>query len=63
VTERVMVLNHTGTLVWQWCDGTRNREEILQKLGEEFGDLDREAAGHDLESFYQELDAMGFLVS
>lgn len=44
---RVIALNETAALVWQLCDGTRTRAEIVALIGEAYPEADAVAADVD----------------
>jgi len=47
-------LNYLGGEIWKLCDGTRDREQVLESLMELF-DADRDTVKRDLDAF---LDGM-----
>ena len=46
----VYTLNETGAFIWELIDGTRNIEEIINSVTEEY-DIDHESAVEDVFSF------------
>jgi methyltransferase-like protein len=50
----VYTLNETGAYIWELIDGTRNVEEIINSLVEEY-DTDRETAAADVFEFAENL--------
>lgn len=56
--EEVMVLNRTGSAVWELSDGKRDAEEVARQLTERF-DVPIETARIDLEQLYDDLIAAG----
>lgn len=51
---QVNVLNPIGTRMWELMDGTRNIQQIVDTICEEF-DVAEEEAKRDLEEFLQQL--------
>ena len=62
-TEKIKVLNHTGLLLWGWCDGTHTAPELVTMLSERFGSMAPEILKDDVYRFVQELLNMEFLES
>jgi hypothetical protein len=54
-------LNAVGQLIWNLCDGTRTRQDILQSLKAEFEAVDEKTLATDLDDFIRDLVANGFL--
>lgn len=50
----VYTLNETGAFIWELIDGTRNVEEIINSLVEEFN-IDRQTATADIFEFAENL--------
>jgi hypothetical protein len=61
-TSRFFVLNRTMTFVWRRCDGAHGIAEMLDELGGEFSEVDREAAEGDLKKALGELASLGLVV-
>lgn len=53
-TGKVFVLNETGSLIWEMCDGKRSVDELAAYLAADFGILP-EQAGADVLELIQEL--------
>jgi methyltransferase-like protein len=51
----VYTLNETGAFIWELIDGTRNVEEIINSLVEEY-DIDRQTATADIFEFAENLN-------
>jgi peroxiredoxin len=58
--DRAMVLNPTGTLVWQCLDGDVSLGELAREIGDELG-ADPELVGIDVVEFARALGASGLL--
>jgi len=50
----VYTLNETGAFIWELIDGTRNVEEIINSLVEEYN-IDRQTATADILEFAENL--------
>ncbi len=50
----VYTLNETGAFIWELIDGSRNVEEIINKLVEEYN-IDKETATTDVFEFAENL--------
>lgn len=61
-SSRFFVLNRTMTFVWRRCDGAHGLPEMLDELGTEFAEVDRETAAGDLERALRELTSLGLVV-
>jgi hypothetical protein len=57
----IQTLNEVGTLIWQLADG-RPIAEIVDAVVNEF-EVERIQAATDVESFVQDLEGRGWLVS
>jgi Coenzyme PQQ synthesis protein D (PqqD) len=57
----VKSLNASGDLVWNLCDGTRTRNDILVALKNHFSDVDSNTLGNDLDDFIREMVVKRFL--
>lgn len=55
------LLNATGRLVWNLCDGRRTCQDILQALKSHFDDIEESTLAHDLNQFICDQVAHGFL--
>jgi hypothetical protein len=60
-TERVKVLNHTGLLLWNCCDGAHTRADLVARLADEYPDVDREVLVADVDRFLGDLSELGLL--
>ncbi len=59
-TGKVFVLNETGGLIWEMCDGERSVDQVAAHLAAEFGILP-EQAGEDVLGLIQELAKRGLV--
>lgn len=50
----IYVLNEVGALIWEFIDGKRDIDEILDRILETY-DMERETANNDLLSFINQL--------
>lgn len=57
-TSEAMVLNATGTLVWDLSDGTRDVDAVAREVSARY-EVSEEAARVDVEALYQQLIAAG----
>ena len=48
-TGEIKVANPTALLIWQLCDGTRTKADVLRALEEEFEGVDRDVLENDLD--------------
>ena len=60
-TRAIHVLNPTGILVWELCDGRHNPEEIEQALRDEFQADDRTGILEDVRHILERFHAEGLL--
>ncbi len=60
-TNQIRVLNATGLLVWQLCDGSHALPDIVAALKESFDDVPEERVSSDVEAFVQDMQASGFI--
>jgi hypothetical protein len=60
-TERIKVLNRTGLLLWNWCDGTRTRADLVAGLAGEYPTVDREVLAGDVDRFLEDLAELGLV--
>lgn len=60
-TERIKVLNHTGFLVWNLCDGQHTQADVADSLSEEYASVARDLVVADVEAFVQDLLDLGFV--
>jgi PqqD family protein of HPr-rel-A system len=54
-TGEIKLLNETGAFIYQLLDGKHSKEEILNRLMEEYDCADRTKAEKDLDTFLQEM--------
>lgn len=59
-SDEVLVLNDTGTILWQMVDGRRSAEEILKDFSAEY-DTDIEETRRDIEEFLYSLYKSGLI--
>jgi hypothetical protein len=57
----IKVTNHTGYLIWQLCDGTHTRGEVLDALQSAFDGVDEEILASDLDAFLADLESQGLV--
>ncbi len=57
-TSEAMVLNATGTLVWDLSDGTRDVDAVAREVSARY-EVSEEAARLDVEVLYQQLIEAG----
>ena len=60
-TRAIHVLNSTGILVWELCDGRHSPEEIEQALREEFGAGEKTGILEDVRNIIERFHAEGLL--
>ena len=60
-TNQIRVLNATGLLVWQLCDGGHALPGIVAALKESFDGVPEDQAASDVDEFVQEMQASGFI--
>jgi hypothetical protein len=60
-TERIKVLNRTGLLLWNWCDGAHTRADLVAGLVGEYPAVQRDVLQADVERFLLELAELGLL--
>jgi hypothetical protein len=60
-TERVKVLNRTGLLLWDRCDGTRTRKDLVSELAAEYPEVEQEALSADVDRYLADLAVLGLL--
>lgn len=54
-TGEIKVANSTALFIWQLCDGTRTKADVLRALEEEF-EVGREVLEKDLDAFIEDLE-------
>jgi hypothetical protein len=59
--EKSKLLNSTGRLIWNLCDGAHDRQDILDALKTHYGDVDENSLAQDMDSFLAELLAQDYL--
>lgn len=62
-SRQAIVLNPTGTTLWQFLSEPQTREQLTQKLCERFEGLETERARADVETFITDLTAREVLES
>lgn len=60
-TNQIRVLNATGLLVWQLCDGRHAVPDIVAALKQAFDGAPEDQVTDDVQEFVQEMQASGFL--
>jgi Coenzyme PQQ synthesis protein D (PqqD) len=60
-TERLKVLNRTGFLLWQWCDGRHTLGDLVGMMCDRYGTMEQEVVRSDIESFFQEMLDLGLV--
>jgi hypothetical protein len=60
-TGEIKVANPTAFFIWQLCDGTRTKADVLRALEEEFEGVDRDVLEKDLDTFIQDLENQGLM--
>lgn len=60
-TNQIRVLNATGLLVWQLCDGSHPLPDIAAALAESFDGAPEGQVGSDVEAFIQDMQDHGFI--
>ena len=60
-TGDIKVANPTALFVWQLCDGTRTKADVLCALEEEFEDVDRGVLERDLDAFIEDTANQGLM--
>ena len=60
-TDRIRVLNSTGTFIWQLCDGDNDLESIAAALRESFEDAPGDQVSQQMEEFINEMIESGFV--
>ena len=60
-TERIKVLNRTGLLLWNWCDGDHSRADLVAALAGEYPSVDRDLLEADVERFLGDLADLGLV--
>jgi hypothetical protein len=61
-TSKFFVLNRTMAFLWKHCDGGHSLPELVEKLQQEFADVDSATAQADLEKALQDLVSLGLVV-
>jgi hypothetical protein len=60
-TERIKVLNRTGLLLWNWCDGRHTRDDLVAGLAGEYPGVDRDVLAGDVDRFLGDLADLDLL--
>ncbi len=60
-TGEVRVVNPTGLLLWELCDGTHEVEDLVGALAEEFREVPADEIRHDVTAFTEDLLGSGLL--
>jgi len=60
-TNQVKVLNPTGLLIWQQCDGAHAVSEIVAALQTTFEDAPADAIAQDVQEFLDDMVTSGFI--
>jgi hypothetical protein len=59
--DQSKLLNPTGRLIWNLCDGIHDRQDILDSLKDHFGDVEENTLADNLDEFLDDLCAKGYL--
>ena len=60
-SSKFYVLNRTMAFVWRECDGQKTVEAILDRMTENFRDVDRATASRDLGVAVEQLVSLGLV--
>lgn len=50
-TDKCVIINPVGSIIWRYLEEPRTPDEIITMLSESFSDVDAEKAQEDLEEF------------
>ena len=56
----MLCVNGTGILIWDLCDGTRVKGDIIKKITGDY-DVTAKRATEDYDSFMKEMEEVGFI--
>jgi len=59
--EQSKLLNPTGRLIWNLCDGTHDHQDILESLKSHFKDMEENSLADHLDEFLDDLLEQGYL--
>ena len=54
-TGRIKVLNRTGLLLWEWCDGAHTRADLVAGLAAEYPEVGQDVLAADVDRFLDDL--------
>jgi hypothetical protein len=60
-TGEIKVANPAALFIWQLCDGTRTKADVLRALEEEFENVGRDVLERDLDAFFEDLENEGLI--
>jgi hypothetical protein len=60
-TNQIRVLNVTGLLIWQACDGTHDLPSLVTAIRESFDAVPDDQVDHQVTEFVNEMVASGFI--
>jgi hypothetical protein len=60
-TGEIKVANPTASFIWQLCDGTRTKADVLRALEGEFENVGRDVLERDLDAFFEDLENEGLI--
>ena len=52
----IKVLNSTGNIIWKLCDGSRDKDQIVEELVKAFPEIKRENLEKDLAEFLKQVE-------
>jgi aminopeptidase-like protein len=62
VATKFFVLNQTMAFLWRHCDGTKSFSDVLERLGQDFAEVETATAEVDLRKALEELVSLGLVV-
>jgi hypothetical protein len=62
VDTKFFVLNQTMAFLWRHCDGTKSFSDVLERLCQDFSEVDTATAEVDLRKALEELVSLGLVV-
>ncbi len=60
-SSKFYVLNRTMAFVWRECDGEKTVETILERMTQNFRDVDRASASRDIGAAVEQLVSLGLV--
>jgi len=61
-SSKFYVLNRTMAFVWRECDGQKTVDAILERMTQNFRDVDRATASKDLGVAVEQLVSLGLVI-